>query len=210
MKLKTLGTMTPEICTAASGVPVSASARMAYELRAYAIVSDDGMIADAAGAMPEQLKNDADWAHFQAELALAQLVLIGRRSHEASPSRRARPRLVVSGAVAALERRPNAWWWNPRAMPLQRVLETVLPEGGRVAVPGGQGVFDLLLEQQAIDQFHLARAVGVKLPCGRPIFSGLTRGATLEERLAHAGLQPGPTITLDASAPVVLNVWQRV
>jgi dihydrofolate reductase len=172
-------------------------------------VSDDGMIADAAGAMPEQLKNDADWAHFQAELADAELILIGRRSHESSPSRRTRPRLVVSGAVNSLERRPNAWWWNPLTIPLQEVLEQVLPDGGRVAVPGGQGVFDMLLGQHAVDQFHLARAIGTRIAGGRPIFAGLSLGDTVETILARGGLRPSPPITLDAIAPVLLDIWQR-
>ncbi len=201
--------MNHHLSSTASGQSVPGGPRTAYEIRAYAIVSDDGMIADANGAMPDQLKNDADWAHFQAELVDAELVLIGRRSHESSPSRRTRPRLVVSGTANSLERRPNAWWWNPLAIPLQEVLEQVLAEGGRVAVPGGQGVFDILLEQRAIDQFHLARAIGTRIPAGRPIFAGLNRGDTVEAILARGGLRPSPTITLDASGPVLLDIWQR-
>jgi dihydrofolate reductase len=181
----------------------------AYELCGYAIVSDEGMIADADGTMPAQLRNDADWAYFQAELDRAQLVLLGRLSHLAAPNPRRRPRLVVSASVASLERRPEAWWWNPAALALPAVLERLLPQGGRVAVPGGTGVFDLVLRHGAFAEFHLAHAVGVKIPGGRPAFSALGAGESAGSLLGRCGLQPGPPITLDPAAPVEMVVWRR-
>ncbi|MDE3175476.1 MAG: hypothetical protein KGM15_05120, partial [Pseudomonadota bacterium] len=60
------------------------------EIHGYAIVSQDDRIADAAGIMPECLKNDADWAHFQAELDRADWIALGRASHEAAPNQRGR------------------------------------------------------------------------------------------------------------------------
>src|SRR5271169_3255695 len=44
------------------------------EIHGYAIVSDDDRIADASGGMPTTLRNEADWAYFQAELDRADLV----------------------------------------------------------------------------------------------------------------------------------------
>lgn len=181
----------------------------AYALHGYAIVSDDSMIADAAGVMPAALKNDADWAYFQAELDLAQLVMLGRRSHELAPNPLRRRRLVASSSVASLEQRADAWWWNPAALSARAALEMALPGGGRVAVPGGQVLFDLLIGEGAFEQFHLARAIGVRLPGGRPVFSAAAHGATAESVLGQAGMRAGPTVTLDASAPVLLTVWQR-
>ncbi|MCW5636334.1 MAG: hypothetical protein KIT17_23560 [Rubrivivax sp.] len=175
----------------------------------YAIVSDEGMIADASGRMPPELQNEADWTYFQSQLDLAQLTLLGRESHLAAPNKRDRARLVASSSVAALEKRPDAWWWNPASVSLSRVLEQLLPLGGRIAVPGGMRVFDLVLEQGAFAEFHLARAIGVKIPGGRPAFSAQARGATPESILGRAGLTPGPTITLDEAAPVELVVWRR-
>jgi hypothetical protein len=67
----------------------------------------------------------------------------------------------------------------------------------------------MLLGQHAIDQFHLARAVGTRMPGGRPLFAGLGLGDTVEAILARGGLRPSPTITLDAIAPVLLDIWQR-
>ena len=40
----------------------------AWDFHAYAIVCRNDCIADAEGGMPAALKNDADWAYFQAEL----------------------------------------------------------------------------------------------------------------------------------------------
>ena len=179
-----------------------------YAIHGYAIVSDDGMIATRDGAMPAALKNEADWRYFQAGLDLADLVLLGRKSHESHPDPR-RPRLVASTSVESLDKRSDAWWWNPSAMPLDRVLETILPGGGRVAVPGGQGVFDLLSDACAFSYFHMARAVGVRMTNGHPIFSAIARGMTVESVLARSGMRPGPSSFIDPVAPVVLTVWTR-
>lgn len=181
----------------------------AYELHGYAIVSDDGMIADAAGVLPEPLKNEADWTYFQAELDLARLVLLGRRSHEAAPNPRGRKRMVASRSVATLERRSDGWWWNPTSVPLSTALEEVVPGGGRIAVPGGQALFDLLINERRFDRFHLSHAVGVRLPGGLPLFSAAKSGTAVDSVLAAAGLAAGPTITLDPRAPVTLTVWRR-
>lgn len=71
------------------------------------------MIADSSGRMPEQLKNDADWAYFQSQLDLSQLVLVGRRSHDAAPSTGRRKRVVISRSVSDLDQRVNdVWWWK--------------------------------------------------------------------------------------------------
>src|SRR5689334_2978299 len=106
----------------------------------HAIVSADDAIADAEGRMPDTLRNDADWALFQAALDRAQVTVLGRFGHEAHANVRRRPRMVVSSGVNGLERRDDAWWWNPAKASWESVIRTVLPEGGVVAVPGGQAV----------------------------------------------------------------------
>ena len=110
------------------------------EVHGYAIVSDDDRIADAEGRMPEILRNDADWAYFQAGLDASAVTVLGRLGHEANPNPRGRPRLVVSSSSQGLERRGDGWWWNPQALAWPEVLRQVLPRGGRVAVPGLVGV----------------------------------------------------------------------
>jgi hypothetical protein len=180
-----------------------------HEIHGYVIASEDGMLADACGAMPPQLRNDADWAYFQAQLDLAQLVLVGRTSHDAAPSTGRRRRVVISRSAAALEQRDAVWWWNPNTLPWPLMLAQLLPAGGRVAVPGGQGAFNLLADLGAIDCFHLACAKGVRLPGGRPVFGAQAQGLSIEAVLAQLGLAAGPTVTLDPAGPVLLNVWRR-
>jgi dihydrofolate reductase len=199
--------------TAGHRIPQPAKSRLGsldgYALHGYAIVSANGMIADADGRIPDSLRNDADWAYFQGELDLARLVMLGRLSHEVTPNPKRRRRLVASSGVAGLEQRPDAWWWNPNAVPLAAALERIVPGGGRIAVPGGQGLFDLFIAEGGFDHFHLARAIGVEVPDGRPIFSATARGVTVESVLIGAGMRAGPTVTIDPKVPVELTVWRR-
>ena len=179
-----------------------------YPLHGYAIVSDDDRITDAEGRFPEVLRNDADWDYFQAGLDRAALTLLGRRSHEASPNEKSRLRLVMSRSAQALERRPDAWWWNPAGLPLAEALRIVAPGGGAVAVPGGQEVFDHVGAAR-FSTFHLARAHGRRLPGGRGLFADCEKGVTADAVLASGGLTPGPMVWLDEPARVSLIVWTK-
>jgi hypothetical protein len=112
------------------------------EIHGYAIVSDNDCIADALGQTPAVLRNDADWAYFQAELNKSALTVLGRLGHEANPNPKGRLRMVLSSSSPGLERRADGWWWNPEGLSWDQAIRTVLPEGGQVAVPGGRQVFD--------------------------------------------------------------------
>lgn len=177
------------------------------EVHGYAIVSRDDRIADAQGRTPKALRNKADWRYFQDGLNAADLVVLGRLGHEVHGNPTGRPRMVVSSRAPGLERRPDAWWWNPGTMPWAEAAAKVLPGGGRVSVPGGQGVFDLFLAL-GYDAFHLSRAANVTLPDGVPVFSACTGSVTAEDVLAEAGLRPGPRHVLDPEGPVSLVVWR--
>lgn len=177
------------------------------EVHGYAIVSRDDRIADAQGRTPKALRNKADWRYFQDGLNAADLVVLGRLGHEMHGNPTGRPRMVVSSRASGLERRPDAWWWNPGAMPWAEAAAKVLPGGGRVSVPGGQGVFDLFLAL-GYDAFHLSRAENVTLPDGVSVFSACTGSMTAEAVLAAAGLRPGPRHVLDPEGPVSLVVWR--
>jgi hypothetical protein len=177
------------------------------DVHGYAIVSRDDRIADAAGAMPAALRNDADWAYFQAELDRADFIAIGRVSHETTPNLRRRRRLVMSRAARGLETRDDALWWNPRELPFADLMQTLAPDGGRVAVPGGQAAFDLFLGV-GYAGFHLSRATRVALPGGRGLFSICEHGTPAETALESAGLVAGPTSDIDRPAGVTLTVWR--
>ena len=178
------------------------------DIQGYVIVSADDRIADAAGAMPDALRNEADWAYFQAGLHAADWVALGRASHEAAPNARGRRRLVVSHRARGLETREDGVWWRPDAVAFAEVAARLLPQGGRIAVPGGQGVFELFLGL-GYSAFHLARAEGVTLPGGRGIFAGTEGGEAAEAALERAGLRAAPARWLDRAARVSLRVFLR-
>ncbi|MCW5697099.1 MAG: hypothetical protein KIS96_10265 [Bauldia sp.] len=180
-----------------------------YRFEGHAIVSADDRIADSGGGKPDRLNNPADWARFQAALAEAALILIGRKSHEADPpTTRQRNRLIVSSSAAGgLEQRADGWWWNPGAASLEDALAAAAPAGGLVAIPGGQRVFDDFLGV-GYDAFHLARNPNVTLPGGVGVFSACERGVSAEDVLSGAGLLPAEYEVLDPAANVTVTVWR--
>jgi hypothetical protein len=177
------------------------------EVHGYAIVSDDDRIADAGGEMPPALRNDADWAYFQAELDRADLIALGRVSHEAAPNARGRPRLVISRSASGLQRRADAWRWNPGEVAWSEVAARLVPEGGRVGVPGGQSAFDLFLKL-GFSAFHLSRVEGLALPGGRGLFEACEAGVSAVRILHDAGLTAGETLAIDPAARVTLTIWR--
>jgi hypothetical protein len=136
----------------------------------HAIVSEDGMIADAQGDMPATLRSEADWRYFQAALDRAALVVLGRKGHARHPNP-GRRRLVLTTGVAALEpdaADPLASLWNPSGMPLDAALAELGITSGTVAVTGGTGTFDIFLPLYS--RFVLAEVRGLALPGGVPCF----------------------------------------
>jgi hypothetical protein len=179
-----------------------------YRIQGHAIVSDDDKIADAVGAMPAQLRNSADWRRFQSSLDDAAIVVLGRMGHLFHPNVHRRPRLVMSSSARAVERRRDAWWWNPAQVPLSEALAAAAPDGGLVAVPGGRRVYDFFLKH-GYDEFDLARMAGVTIPDGVPLFTECASGRTAASLLEEHGLTPQSTETLDARARVTLTIWKR-
>jgi hypothetical protein len=177
------------------------------EIHGYAIVSDDDMIADARGEVPLALRNEKDWEQYQAAQARSDLVVFARVSHQNEPNTRGDPRMIVSRDARGLERRADGWWWNPAEIAWPHVVAEVLPHGGEVAAPGGQGVFDLFLP--LYDVFHLARARGVLLPGGRKVFSECEGGVSAEAVLERHGLRFAERFDLDRANGVDMNVWRR-
>jgi len=161
-----------------------------YRFEGHAIVSADDRIADASGLTPPSLRIEADWRRFQAALDGSAVIVLGRLGHEVNPNRMQRNRLVLSGAARGVERRNDAWWWNPVEATLADALRIAAPGGGVVAVPGGMRVFDLFLTV-GYDAFHLTRVADVLVPDGTPLFSTIAPNRTADDILAAHGLQPG-------------------
>jgi len=179
-----------------------------HVIHGHAIVSADDRIADCHGVTPEALRNDADWARFQMALDRAVVTVLGRLGHEANPNARGRNRLVLSSSARGVERRADAWWWNPAEVSFGAALSKAAPVPGIVAVPGGRRVFDLFLSI-GFDEFHLARVPGVTISDGIPVFSEVATGASAAYILAAHALVADPPEMLDPAASVEMTRWRR-
>ncbi|CAN5289922.1 hypothetical protein BH10PSE9_BH10PSE9_03360 [soil metagenome] len=177
-----------------------------WRFHGHAIVSADDRIAGADGLTPQALRNEADWARFQAALDRAAVTVLGRFGHEANPNLKRRNRLVLSSTARGLERRADAWWWNPAETDLADALVHAAPDGGIVVVPGGRRVFDLFLGV-GYDAFDLARAERVTIPDGVPIFSAVAPGITAADLLVRHGLVAEVTEVIDTAADISLARW---
>lgn len=176
-----------------------------YAFHGHAIVSADDRIADASGQTPPSLRIAADWELFQAALDRSVVTVLGRLGHAANPNRRGRNRLVLSSHGSGIERRADAWWWNPAQAPLAEALARAAPRGGLVAVPGGRRVFDLFLDV-GYDAFHLTRAERVQVGDGVPLFSAIGGGVGADAVLVARGLAAGPPVAIADGVTTV--VWR--
>jgi dihydrofolate reductase len=180
-------------------------------IEAFAIISADGMIADAAGHMPDALKIAADQEFFYAGLERAAVVVHGRRSHEGGPQADRRRRLIVTsrvGALAPAAAHPQALIWNPAGASLAQAWAALGAPDGMLAVIGGAEVYELFW-RPGYDAFHLTRAAQVRLPGGRPLFRELSGSRAPEDVLASHGLRPAEARVLDSAAGATLVTWQR-
>ncbi|HWP25753.1 MAG TPA: dihydrofolate reductase [Xanthobacteraceae bacterium] len=176
----------------------------------YAIVSADGMIADASGVQPDALRIEADQKFFYQELARSDAVVHGRNSRERGPCAAKRPRLIMTRRIPGLGRvpqDPNAVLWNPAGASLADAWSMLAPPGGTLAVIGGTEVYGHFLEV-GFDTFYLTRAGRIRLPGGRPLFPGVPTRMP-EELLASHGLKDSRAQVLDPEQDVMLVVWRR-
>jgi len=178
------------------------------DITGYAIVSDDDRITAADGLTPVSLRNEKDWELYQLAQQQATMVVFARRSHELEPNIHHTPRLVVSREAPGLEQRADSWWWDPRRVTWEAVAAKLLPNGGAVAVGGGQVVFDLFLTI-GYQGFHLSHAKGVKLPGGRGVFAACEAGVPAATVLKEHGLAIEKQVPLDPAHGVEMTIWRR-
>jgi dihydrofolate reductase len=179
-------------------------------IEGLAIVSADGMIADAQGVQPAALKLEADQRFFYETLDKAAALVHGRHSGEGGPHAARRRRLILTRSIGGLAADPtnrNAVLWNPASASLDDAWAWLGLAGGMLAVIGGTQAFGMFLEH-GYDAFHLSRAAYAELPGGRPVFPGVP-ARTPEQLLAAHGLRPDPTRILDRDAGLSLVTWRR-
>lgn len=173
----------------------------------YAIVSREGMIANADGSFPEGIKIDADQKFFHGSLRRASAIANGKHSNEGGPDSFARPRLILTRKIASLaphSRNPKALLWNPKGASLEEAWKRLGAPGDVLAVVGGTEVFGLFLEL-GYDDFFLSRA-DASVPYGRPVFPG---GLTPEKALKRGGMTLKETHVLDQASNTTVEHWAR-
>ena len=176
----------------------------------YVIVSADGMLANAARVMPDELKVEGDKQFFTAALDRADLIVHGRNSYEDQPNSPLRKRLVLTRSIAAIAPdpyKPKATRWNPAGASFEQACDFAGVHLGRVAVIGGPGVFGMFMDRY--DTFWLSQAPRVRLPGGEPCFPGVPTQSPQQVLAAH-GLRAGEAQTLDAAADVIVTPWRRL
>ena len=175
----------------------------------FAIVSEDGMLADASGVMPDSLKFKADEKYFIDGMNGVQVAINGRHSKEPHPNAPLRRRITVSNRVKAIEPDPHnpiGILWNPAANTFGEAWGALGLGNASLGVVGATSVFGMFLDRY--DAFHLTRAPGVRLPGGRAVFPDVPR-LTPEQVMTRHGLAPGARETLDAAKNLTVVVWRR-
>lgn len=181
-----------------------------YQIEGYAIVSEDGMLADATRVMPDSLKYDADYAFFEAALDAVDLVVHGRHSQEQQPRAGQRHRLILTQRISGIAphpSNPNAMQWNPLGASFEDAVAAVGIPVRRIGVIGGTDVFALFLDR--FDAFHLTHAPNVWLPGGRPVFPDVPHRRP-EDILANHNMRADPSRMLDATHNLSVVTWRRV
>jgi dihydrofolate reductase len=182
-------------------------------IEGYAIVSEDGIIADAAGHMPAALHFEADKRFFEQGLDGVDVVVHGRHSHEQQAHSNSRPRLVLTRRIADIAPDPanapgpgnaKVLFWNPAGAPLEAALTALGKPDAALGIVGGTDVFGLFLGRYSA--FHLSRAPNGCLQGGRPVFPGVPE-TTPETILARSGLVAGPPRILDSTKGLSVVSW---
>src|SRR5262245_15346644 len=143
---------------------VTTAVKTPHRIEGYAIVSEDGMLANAAGVMPDSLKFEADQIFFERGLDGVDVVAHGRHSHENQRRSDLRKRLILTRRVAAIASDPNnnnALFWNPAGASLDQALAVLGVPDASLGVIGGPDHLGKVLERRHF--FHLTRSAGAQL-----------------------------------------------
>ena len=182
----------------------------ALRIDGYVIVSADGMLANAAHVMPDELKFEGDKRFFTAALDRADLIVHGRHSYEDQPNSPRRKRLIVTRLIAAVApdpSNPKATLWNPAGAAFEAACDHAGVRSGSAAVIGGPDVFGMFMDRY--DTFWLSQAPRVRLPGGEPCFPGVPERSPQAILAAH-GLTAGEAQILDPAGGVSVTPWRQV
>jgi len=178
-------------------------------IEGYAVVSEDGMIADASGQLPPLLIADTDQRFFENGLNGVDVVVHGRHSGEQHPNSAKRHRIIVTRNIAGLAPDPanvRAVLWNPAGAKFEDAVAALKTPIRSAAILGGTDVFGRFLDRYTV--FFLSRIAGVRLPGGRPVFPQVP-AETPEAVLAAHGLRDKGNELTDPAARLIISCWER-
>ena len=182
---------------------------MALNIEGYAIISDNGMVADERGIMPSSLMIEADQTFLSQGLDCASIIVHGRNSHERQPQSPHRRRLIVTHSVRTTGPTadyPLARLWNPAGVALPEAAAELGVTDGTVAILGGTQLYGAFLP--LYDVFHLSRIAGLEIPHGRPVFPTVPTKPP-EQILTMNGLAATHRYVIDAMRGVTMTTWRR-
>ena len=99
--------------------------------------------------------SETDWLLFQEDLNSSDLVVLGRASYEKF-SENKRNRLIPTNQINGYEMGDDICFFNPNDIPINEILLKYNPVPKKIAVAGGQGVYQLIFEQYSYSEFHLS------------------------------------------------------
>lgn len=178
-------------------------------IEGYVILSADGMLADASGIMPPELKFEADQRFFESALDAADLIVHGRNSFEDQPRSPDRTRIVLTRTVPDLARdpaNPKATLWNPAGASFEDACRESGVTTGTAAIIGGPVVFEMFMDR--FDTFWLSQAHNVTIPGGMGGFLEIPSRSPQTILAAH-GLKADEVRVLDAERRVDVTAWRR-
>ena len=182
----------------------------ALRIDGYVIVSADGMLANAARVMPDELKFEGDKQFFTTALDRVDLIVHGRHSYEDQPNSPLRRRIILTRRIGAVESdpsNPRGILWNPAGASFEAACDYAQIRSGTVAIIGGPDVFGMFMDRY--DTFWLSQAPRVRLPGGEPCFPGVP-GQSPQQILAAHGLKADDARILDSANDVSVTPWRRV
>jgi dihydrofolate reductase len=182
---------------------------MTLRIEGFAIISGNGMLADATGAMPSALVIEADQRFLSHGLDQASVIVHGRNSHENQARSPQRRRLIATRtieSIAPAPDQPKALLWNPAGLSLDMAAEVLGVRHGTIAILGGTELFGLFLPRY--DVFYLSRLPGLHLSGGRPVFPQVPQRSA-KEVLASSKLTQAAQRPLDVARGVTLATWVR-
>lgn len=163
----------------------------------HAIVSTNCCIADVLGSMPADLRSESDWELFQESLNYSDLVLIGRASYKKF-SESKRNRLIPTNQINGYDMREDLCFFNPNDIPINEILLKYNPFPNKIAVAGGQGVYQLIFDQFSYTEFHLSVKENYVLKEGIQMIKGITELLQVNEYMQKYGMYQSETRRLDS------------